>query len=277
MSQTIIHSELAREARPFLGALDPELSALRRFSPRRNLWPKLAELDGRVAELDQRAASVGAQLQQVREELRAAPTRDAEAHAAWIGEGERGKPPAASAPRLEERVADLERQHQALVKAAEAVVEEKVKYVERHRKRLIKEANKRVTELRMQYEKAIDQTSQAREALAETRQATLWAMVYPDRSAGATLPAALCGGRREPLQKAGVRESIVPVRLWALLRDDSEWLAAAITREQLEAQGVEPPSKAYWDAEEGYERAEEARLQALERFRREWSHDPGRR
>jgi hypothetical protein len=92
-SQAVMYNDLAREVMPFLGPLDTERSALARFSPRRKVWPRLAQFDAEIAELDGRAAAAGQELTELRQTLNDAPGRDAASYAEWIRAGEHGEPP----------------------------------------------------------------------------------------------------------------------------------------------------------------------------------------
>jgi hypothetical protein len=269
-SQSVVYGELAREFAPFLGPLDTERSALARFSPRRKVWPRLAEFDAEIAELDGRAASAGQELVEARQALNDAPQRDAALYAQWIAEGEHGEPPEPTKPQLEQRVAALENRHNALLRAAEEKATDKGKYVEKHRKGLVKEAERLAAQARERYEQTIDAAAQARDELSELRAAELWAATFPDPSSTATIPVAVAGGKRSVLEKAGIHNSVVPARVFELLHADAEWLATAVNRDQRKAMGIAPTDgEALWEGD-FREQQEADRREALDLHKRRW-------
>lgn len=268
------HPDTALEALP-LDLARAEQSALRRISPLRNRWPEVIEFDRRAGELEQRAAAAAEELRMAMEERNAAPERDARARAAWIAAGERGGKPDPSGPELDRRSEDLERERDGLRAAADAVLAEKAGFVEKHRGRLVRDADAHVTKLRGRYERLVADLATTRTALLEARSATVWAAVYPDRSAGATPPATVAGGVRRVLERAGIAGQVDAGRIFELLREDAGYLARALTQEQAEAMGAKREDEAVWLAtDEGREHEREDKAQARRRYRELWGHEP---
>lgn len=181
------------------------------------------------------------------------------------------RPPEPSKPQLEQQIAAFENRHNALLRAAEEKATEKGRYVEKHRKTLVKEAEKRATEVRMEYERTIDQAGRFREELAELRAATLWAATFPDPSSTATIPVAVAGGKRQAFERAGIHGgAVVPARVFELLKTDAQWLSTAVSRDQQKVLGIAPTGdEAMWESE-FREQQEADRKQALERHKRNW-------
>jgi hypothetical protein len=120
------------------------------------------------------------------------------------------------------------------------------------------------------YQEAVDAAAVARDELAELRAAALWAATFPDPSSTASIPVAVAGGKRAVLEKAGVSTSLVPSRVFELLRADAQWLASAVSPEQRKAMGTERTSdEALWEPE-FLEQLEAERREALALHKRKW-------
>jgi hypothetical protein len=89
----------------------------RRFSPRRLRWKDVAELDQRASEIEARVTTTAAELNDARAQLANADNADADAVSRWYDLGANGKRPEPSKPALEQRVHDLEIEHEALQRA----------------------------------------------------------------------------------------------------------------------------------------------------------------
>lgn len=209
--------DTALEALP-LDLARQEQSALRRISPLRSRWPEVIEFDTRAGGLEQRAAAVAEELRRATQERNAAPEADTRRRAEWIAAGEKGDAPASIRLELDRRIEELERDRDGLLAAADAVVEEKATHVERHRKRLVRDADAHVTELRKRYEQLVEQLGETRGELIASRQASVWARTYPDRSAGATPPTTVAGGLSRVLERAGIAGQVDAERIFELLR-----------------------------------------------------------
>ncbi|HXH89379.1 MAG TPA: hypothetical protein VNI55_12330 [Gaiellaceae bacterium] len=264
-------SEVYRE----LAAMEP--GVLARLSPVRNRWPDIGRFDGQVNELEQRRAELVTDLQAVRLQLDGAIDADRQALADWTLSG--GRRPEPSAPKLEQRVHDLEAELEAAAVAIERVLAEKVDYVSRHRARLVKEAEKATREAHVRYSALIAELEAAREELRDSRQSVLWAALHPSETLNASFPTHIALGRAKPVEAAlpGYRSQIALQSLIGLLKADADLLAEAISTEQLEALGRKSDASvtAVWagsDEDRDRERSEKERR--IADYAREWGFRP---
>ena len=222
--------------------------------------------------MDHRRQEVGGELQRLREEHNRAPDVDAQALAAWFRAGEKGTRPEPTEPKLKRQIEDKQREHDALLQAADAVLAEKVGYVERHRKRLASEVAKKKEEKRERYEALVAELARAREALRAARSDEVWAQLYPSRAAQAAPPAPLAGGRRV----AGIEPRLRPEQVVELLKRDAEFLFTALTQEQAEELGLNKrQDEATWiETPEGIECDRKDRREQLEAYKRTWGVYP---
>jgi hypothetical protein len=162
-----------------------------------------------------------------------AANTDAQRLSDWIGGGEKGTRPESVRPALEEKVAELQREGDALIRASTDVMAQKAEYVERHRARLAKDARRHVEKAAGHLGALIAELEDARDELASTREAELWALTYPNDTASLMPPLRqLAGGLQRVGEQLGVAESINVDRVFAALRSDSEWLKDAATPQQ---------------------------------------------
>lgn len=253
-----------------------ELSALRRFSPRRNRWKEIVEFDKRVAELEQRLTAKQDELRQAQEARSVAPAKDDEALAAWIGQGEKGNPPEPTADALDCRIAQVERECGGLRRATDDLLDAKAAYVEQHRRRLVRDSQRHTDKAKERYEHAIAEMAEARADLCDSRATTMWAATFPDRAAGQSPPAHIVGNARRELERANVQGQLSPEQVVALLRADAEWLATVVTQAQAEAMNLARDDAATWtQTPEGQEAERKEKDEALKWYREMFGTDPG--
>ena len=222
-----------------------EQTAWARLSPRhRNRWPKLAAIDERVNELDQRQAAIGAEFATAHEQRASAEQRHADQLAAWFQNEQPGERPGSDATELDERIADLKAEHDAIDRLRATVLAEKIEYVKRNRKSLARTAESEAQKARTTYEQQIDELERAREALIDARATEVWARVFPSETLTATPPThALVGGPKRLRERwfSGLNSDLQAPSVFGLLRDDAMYLAEVISIEQKAAiQGVRP-------------------------------------
>jgi hypothetical protein len=111
--------------------------------------------------------------------VREAKEADRGALTAWQLEDGKRPRPEPTAPALERDIAERRADRGAARLAAESVYEDKAAYVERHRKRLVRDADKATREAHGRVMDALDAYERAREELVESREAALWAALYP--------------------------------------------------------------------------------------------------
>jgi excisionase family DNA binding protein len=106
-----------------------ETQSRHRLSPRRNRWADVAAFDERAAEFDARRTEVMSRLTPLQIELGNSSNLDAQALSNWLSGGEKGPRPESVRPALEEQIADLQREADALVRAATDEMARKAQYV----------------------------------------------------------------------------------------------------------------------------------------------------
>jgi hypothetical protein len=219
-----------------------EQSFLARISPRRNRWPELRAIDERLAELDRRQEGLSAGLVDLRGRRERADAEHAERLAAWLEAGQAEPRPTSEVRALEDAIAEAEAEYAAIDTLRERVLGERIAYVEKHRKRLVADAERETAQAKARYLELCDQAEQARAALVELRETTIWASLYPSEVLATYAPShALVGGRpRETARHlASVEQSIAAPNAFSLLRADAEHFGQVSTREQAAAmQGV---------------------------------------
>lgn len=226
-----------------------ETTGIRRFTPSRNRWPQIIELDERVQQLEQRQRGITEQIQQLEERKATASARDSEALAAWLVE-QKGPRPEPELPNIEAVLLDLRADFDGLTLAIAQILEEKTRYVERHRNRLAEEADKHVDEAHARLTMLLDATAKARHDLAELRHAAIWARTYPDAVAMSAAPTAvLLGGSRKTLERVlGISTPLDAGRVLHALKQDADMLKTAITAEQRAVLAGRDPSRRTSDA-----------------------------
>jgi ethanolamine utilization microcompartment shell protein EutL len=272
---------LDREGMPELrgigGLAELEEDARNRFSPR-SAPPDIAAFDARVAQLDARREEVAARLAPLRVQLANADQADADAIAAWLGNGEKGPRPPAVKPALEGEIAELTREHDGLMRASSDVLRAKAQHVERHRARLSKAARRRVDQAHAALVAQLDGLSAARQELVLAREAELWTRVYPAEG-GSQMPpfAHLAGGDRQITRAAGLNGVTAVDRLHQALRADCDWLPGATSGPQGEIlDGPQAkPGAATWAGSEEHKAALRAeRDEYIAEHKRQWGRYP---
>ncbi|HEX3318358.1 MAG TPA: hypothetical protein VHR88_10080, partial [Solirubrobacteraceae bacterium] len=201
-----------------------EQQALRRFTPRRNPCPKVAEFDQRTAVIDARKQKLTERLADLHIKLENSPALDAERLARWIEAGERGARPKSSKPSIEEKIDEAVAEVAALdVQLTRVLGEngEKERYVTKHRDRLVKQADDEAERTLARALELVAELEDIRQALAEHRAAAVWACVFPESAAGQMPPVhQLAGGNVKAHHRAGLNQPLEAKRAFDLLRDD---------------------------------------------------------
>lgn len=257
-----------------------EVSAFRRFSPRRNRWSEVVEFDRRVAELEERQRTITAKLAELADLRATSPARDADALAEWLVT-QKGPRPVPDADVIDEQTKHLREDFDALTTAIGKVLEEKARFVEKHRRRLTKDADRAVEEAHARVVALIDEAAEARQALVDARQTAIWAHVYPDGSAGRMPPQTLlAGGVARVAQEAfGVAAQAQAPAIYRALQQDAAWLATAATAEQAAAMGALDPhasatAAAWADSDEARDQRRADNERQLQAYKREWGREP---
>lgn len=227
--------------------------ALKRLSPFRDRWPEVREFDEQVERLDRRQADVNVELAALQEQLPQAQAADREALARWVAASE-GDRPVPAAPGIEQRIADLTAERDALEVARQHALDDKTVFVERHRKRLVRDAAKARKQAVEGLDRAIRTVEAARAAVVGCVQAERWAREFPGELADA-------GSLRLDFSKGGRLSKAIPdlktltvaSQLFELLRDDARWLDSVLVDEQEERE-PDPHHESVWeDSPEGRE------------------------
>jgi hypothetical protein len=256
-----------------------------RMSPRRNRWPELEQIDGRIAEVDQQQAQIAAEQLAVMERRRDADARHQLALADWFAAGQPDPRPVSEAGELDDRAAALQAEHAARDILRDRLFEERAAYVVTKRKSLVRDADRATQKRLARCLALLDELEQAREDLIALRQSTVWAALYPSEALANEPPFsnALAGGRQSIQQKhlPGVSKSmLIAGNVLALLRDDVRHCAAALTVEQAaEISGGSSASIAGKDAawqDRKFELEQERRQKqaAIEAYTKEWGIPP---
>jgi hypothetical protein len=255
-----------RERAARMRDLDPSMEAYarRRWSPRRG-WRDVAEFDERVAELEQRQARVLAEMTGLHEQIPVAERADTEAMATWVTE-QRGSRPLPTVPALEQRVAELQQECDALTLAVQRVLDKKERYVEKHRGRLLKEARKAHEQTVAEFRRLVDEVERTRGHAADCVEALRWALEFPGEGAASNLRLELAKGGRVPKVLPEFK-TIVPIaKVFEWLREDAAWLARALDPKH--ERDLDVREQAVWtgtDEGEAAVRREKARI--LEQMR----------
>jgi hypothetical protein len=216
---------------------------LRRFSPRRNVWPEVAAYDERARELERRAAALNDEIAARGEARKQAVEADRDALAEWQLRDGKGRRPEPTAPAIEQEIEAKTADRDAALAAAERVFEDKASFVEKNRRRLIREADKGTREAHGRYTEALEAAEQARAELVDCRSAALWASLFPSELAN-QLPdtAAVAANLRKPVEAALQLKTRLPADgVFRVLRSDAEILAEAMTRDQALELGAADP------------------------------------
>ena len=249
-----------------------ERRALLGIVPRRSLWKELAPLDEQIGEMQQRLSAAQSRTSALLSERVGAPERDTDTLARWQLSGAKGPRPEPTTAALDEQITAAQLDADALERATDVVLEERAAYVEKHRSRLASVAEQQTQAARDRMLPLIDELEATRASLVECRQATLWALCYPDAAASTETPTGqIAGGLAQPVvDTLGLRPApqLIAARVLELLRRDAEVLATATTPEQAKLLGDDAakPGGAYWhDSDEGRAWEVEQRQQALAR------------
>jgi len=269
-----------RQGMPPLGELTRlETNAFRRLSPRRRRWKKLNEFDERVAELEQRHGRVVSELSELLERQRTAPDRDAEQLARWHVGGGTGERPVSEVDSLAAAIRAAERDRDALQAAITHALEDRVRFVDGHRSKLAGDAAKDSEQAHEHYVASIAVMERAREEFVDCRLTELWALTYPDASAGREpqFLSYLARNLVDRLRRAGVAHGLDVTQLGRLLREDADAVASAIDPEQRAVvEGLDRRStSATWSgSDEGKARRSAEIEAARQAYQREWGRQP---
>jgi hypothetical protein len=253
-----------------------EASVWKWFTPGHARWPEVQRFDERLAEMEMTRAAVQDDIARLGEELRNAPSRDAERLAEWQLGGQKGPRPERRVPTLERQLEERRAEHDGVVRAAERVADEKVAYVAKHRKRLTKEAREAVEAKHSEYVHLVDLIENVRAELHELRRLEVWAHLYPSEVLGRSARDTFAGGRKRPLTAMGLTAEIQPGPVFAALRVDADFAADAASPEQRLAMegrsGRTPPDTHWTNTPEGqaWVQGEVAKAQRA----KEWGGDP---
>jgi hypothetical protein len=218
-----------------------------RWNPFRSRWPEVHAFDERVAQLERRQADVNAELATLQEGLRTAIKDDGEALARWVADPVDTRPVPA-APQIEERIAELERERDALTLAMHHELDRKAAYVSKHRGRLRLEAEKAHNEAVAQLQAAIDKAEQARDEVVRCVEAEFWAANFPGEDADAgRLQLALMKGGRVTRAIPNLQSQTVATQLIAALREDAAWLDTVTADEERKRDELDPYREAVWE------------------------------
>lgn len=126
----------------------------------------------------------------------------------------------------------------------------------------------------------VDELQAARANLVDLRSSAVWASLYPAPEAGQAPPVQqVHGGQARPVAQAlGVAVAVQAERVFALLREDAQWLKDAMTPEQKAALlGRDPnPADAVWnDTPEGAEFERNEQQAKRDAYKALWGNEPG--
>ena len=249
--------------------------------PRRSSWPELEQHDQRVGDVSRRHGEAQEAVRDLLQQRATAPTADADALAGWELGNRKGAKPEPTIDTLDRQVADAERDRDGLERAVDLVLEERASFIQKHRGRLVGVAEQQTETARARMVALIDELAVTRASLVECRQATLWALCYPDAAASAQAPTGLVArGLAQPIvDTLGLQPApqLIAGRLLDLLRKDAELLATAMAAEQRKLLGGDDakPAGAFWnDSDEGREWERLQRQEARDRYQREWGRPP---
>jgi hypothetical protein len=215
---------------PGIGMLAEEANVLRGVLPRRNRWPALGRFREDVAEIEAHIRELSDQSQRVHERLVSADRDDADRHAAWLLDDQRGDPPAPQKPELEAERDRLAAEIQGHHAAIEELNRRKVDYVDRHRPKLRKDLQAPIADAQARLEQKVREAEEAREELVALRETAIWLELYPEcRESDINLSAApVAGAERKRLARHGLQLAIQPHNLFAALLEDAAWIPQAI-------------------------------------------------
>lgn len=217
-----------------------------RWNPFRSRWPEVAELDERVYRLEQRQADTLAELVALREQHTEAVRADESALADWVADPE-GDRPLPTAPGVEQRVSELERERDALEVATRRVLDEKDRYVQANRRRLRSEAAKARADAAKHLDELIDTVAEAREQVVACVEAERWAAHFPAEDADpASLRLPLVRGGRVSRALPELRTQVAASQVLELLRHDSQWLNGATADAEPDGE-LDPDKQAIWE------------------------------
>jgi hypothetical protein len=257
-----------------------ETNAFRRISPIRNRWPKLAEIDARVADLEKRSTACSAEVADLYDRRAAAPAQDADRLAAWQIDGQKSPRPAPQAEAIDAEIVQRQADLDGIAVAIGQVLAEKAAFVEKHRARLVREADKAVETAHTRQRELIEELARTREGLCELRQSALWAGTFPDPAASQTPQhELLAGGLRKPVENTiGITSQVNVARLWDVLRADADLLKDAATPAQRAvmegSDGAKPGGTTWFDTPEGENQRKRDRQAQREAYVREWGQLP---
>ena len=130
-----------------------------------------------------------------------------------------------------------------------------------------------------QYVAALEEAARRRERLTESREAEVWAGVFPRGDVGvAPHTNMLAGGLRRVAQLLGIETQVTVGRVLEALHADANWLKSAASPEQRAIlEGIDPrqpPSTAWFDFDEGRAHRRAEHEKAVQRHIEEWGRPP---
>ena len=231
-----------------------EAASWRRYVPGggRVPWREVAAFEKEIGRLEERRREVEAKRLDLGDRLQSAPAHDLENLAAWERAGRRGPRPESTRPALEAEVARLQEGERALLHAVDAVTADRARFVEKNRDKLVREAGKIRETARERTERALGELEEARGELVRARALELWSLLYPSAEAGREPNfASLAGGLRRVGEMAGIQQAVAVEQVIAALREDVDWVASAVTREQQAKLGSATAGEWHRDARTG--------------------------
>lgn len=152
--------------------------------------------------------------------------------ARWVADPQ-GDRPAATVPAVEQRIADLRAEYDALTTAVGHVFAEKAVFVERHRGRLAKDAEKARRRAVERLQQAISNVEEARAEAVDCVAAERWAREFPgERAEASSLRLALTKGGRIAKAIPELKTMTVASHAFEWLREDARWLDSVLEAEQ---------------------------------------------
>ena len=230
----------------------PEQSWFARLSPRRSRWPDVAAVDAKIADLDQRQQALHGQLTDLHQRRQTADADAARRMADWLIDSH-GERPQNEAQALDDQIADLSAEYQAIDIRRESVLNEKIALVTKRRRSLVRDAERAVDAAKKKYLDAVDAVVAARAELVDANQSRIWACCFPNDVLQTYPPDhVMVSGRRRESERNGFTSAVPATSIFGLLRDDAQVFTTITTRDQqAQMQGVSTAAlsgdEAMWD------------------------------
>lgn len=204
--------------------LTDEQRALRMPSRGGRRWKAVAELDARVEAVQRQQETLRDQVAVLHARIAAAEQADTRRLAAWDEAGRPGERPEPEKTAIEDELARITDDIEALDQLIDETLSEKERHVERHRDKLVREAQADIDQARDRYLQAVRDLEQAREQLVDARHTQRWARYYPaeEASRDTILTPMLAGGLLEPVRRTlGSTSQLAFVNVAAALAADA--------------------------------------------------------